>query len=143
MGNIPINGGIFCSTIARQACSMRRCYTCFTVTLGLAALDVLSPALVLAKYQGSAGLKSAFMKPVSLLIGEKLSYLSFSLSAGLGRTGTFIGLDILVDDVQESTQREPQVNVKQCVENMRDQRMKMVQSSVSIKITFIVSTMAS
>ena len=122
---------------------MRRCYTCFTVTLGLAALDVLSPALVLAKYQGSAGLKSAFMKPVSLLIGEKLSYLSFSLSAGLGRTGTFIGLDILVDDVQESTQREPQVNVKQCVENMRDQRMKMVQSSVSIKITFIVSTMAS
>ena len=82
------------------------------------------------------GLKSKLMKLVSLLVGEKLSYLSFSLSAGLGRTGTFIGLDILVDDVLELTQQEPRVNVKRCVENMRDQRIKMVQSSVSIKITF-------
>ena len=115
---------------------MRRCSAC--ITLGLAALGVLLPPLALVPYQGRIGLKSKLMKLVSLLVGEKLSYLSFSLSAGLGRTGTFIGLDILVDNVLESTQREPRVNVKQCVENMRDQRMKMVQSSVSVNTTFIL-----
>ncbi|XP_041352202.1 receptor-type tyrosine-protein phosphatase mu-like [Gigantopelta aegis] len=45
-------------------------------------------------------------------------------SAGIGRTGTFIGLDYLMDEVQDTQV----VNIFQCVRAMRDNRVNMVQT---------------
>ncbi|XP_041347700.1 receptor-type tyrosine-protein phosphatase epsilon-like [Gigantopelta aegis] len=46
-------------------------------------------------------------------------------SAGIGRTGTFIGLDYLVDEAKDTKV----VNIFQCVRKMRDNRVNMVQTS--------------
>ncbi|XP_041379383.1 receptor-type tyrosine-protein phosphatase epsilon-like, partial [Gigantopelta aegis] len=45
-------------------------------------------------------------------------------SAGIGRTGTFIGLDYLVDEAKDTKV----VNIFQCVRKMRDNRVNMVQT---------------
>ncbi|XP_067932758.1 receptor-type tyrosine-protein phosphatase epsilon-like [Watersipora subatra] len=49
-------------------------------------------------------------------------------SAGVGRTGTFIGLDILIDEAHDKSKRVPAVNLMKCVYNMRKQRTKMIQT---------------
>lgn len=49
-----------------------------------------------------------------------------NLSAGVGRTGTFIGLDVLI----ERLQNEQTVNVYDTVIEMRKQRTEMVQGLV-------------
>ncbi|XP_060568867.1 uncharacterized protein LOC132727411 [Ruditapes philippinarum] len=45
-------------------------------------------------------------------------------SAGIGRTGTLIALDILIEEGQD----KDSVNVFECVDNLRTQRVKMVQT---------------
>nr|XP_009862055.1 receptor-type tyrosine-protein phosphatase C-like [Ciona intestinalis] len=45
-------------------------------------------------------------------------------SAGTGRTGAYIGFDILLDEIKS----KDQVNVYRTVLNMRKQRMDMVQN---------------
>ena len=47
-------------------------------------------------------------------------------SAGVGRTGTFITLDMMMQQMRA----EDTLSVCQCVRNLRTQRMKMVQSQV-------------
>ena len=54
-------------------------------------------------------------------------------SAGVGRTGTFIGLDYLLD-CAEATGK---VNVFDCVNFMRQQRVNMVQTIVSYALSLI------
>ena len=47
-------------------------------------------------------------------------------SAGIGRSGSFIALDYLVDQASV----DGYVNVYQCVQNLRHQRVNMVQTQV-------------
>ena len=47
-------------------------------------------------------------------------------SAGVGRTGTFITLDMMMQQMRA----EDTLSVCQCVRNLRTQRMKMVQTLV-------------
>ena len=50
-----------------------------------------------------------------------------SISAGVGRTGTFIAIDILLEQVE----KEKIVDVSRVINKMRHQRMKIVQTAVS------------
>ena len=55
---------------------------------------------------------------------------SFSLySAGVGRSGTFIALDRLLDQ----SEAEGEINIFQCVNDMRKDRVNMIQTVVSTK----------
>ena len=51
-------------------------------------------------------------------------------SAGVGRTGTFITLDMMMQQMKA----ERTLSVYQCVRNLRTQRMKMVQTLVCVPI---------
>ena len=50
----------------------------------------------------------------------------YSFSAGVGRTGTFIALDIMLERIPQTHD----VNVLECVQNMRANRTFMVQTKV-------------
>ena len=52
---------------------------------------------------------------------------AFSLSAGVGRTGTFITIDHILEQVG----REGVVNIPGAITKIRDQRTNMVQTLVS------------
>ena len=54
-------------------------------------------------------------------------FVCFLRSAGVGRTGTFIAVDM----VQEKIENEGLVDISNIIVQMRDQRMKMVQTVVS------------
>ena len=60
---------------------------------------------------------------------EKKGPLLVHCSAGVGRTGTFIALDNLV----EQSRVEHKVNVVKCVSSMRNDRCEMVQSASQYK----------
>ena len=51
----------------------------------------------------------------------------FLCSAGVGRTGTFIALDITLDQMKA----EKTVDIKGTMEKMRERRMNMIQTAVS------------
>jgi protein tyrosine phosphatase len=53
-------------------------------------------------------------------------------SAGVGRTGTFIALDIL----QQMAIKQKSVDIFNCVQRLRNERMLMVQTLV--KMTYIL-----
>ena len=57
----------------------------------------------------------------------QISLALYILSAGVGRTGTFIALDIVLDQVES----ENVVDISGVINNMRHKRMKMVQTQVS------------
>ena len=59
-------------------------------------------------------------------IPNQIYMLCFNFSAGIGRTGTFIGLDYLVEEAIATNK----VDVFQCVRKMRDNRINMVQTPV-------------
>lgn len=64
-----------------------------------------------------------------LVVGRPFKYLLilFSVfSAGVGRTGTFIALDIMLERIPQTHD----VNVYECVQNMRTKRTNMVQTKV-------------
>jgi len=54
-------------------------------------------------------------------------------SAGVGRTGTFIALDILVEQANANKQVHP----LKTVETLRNQRINMVQTKVCLSVTLI------
>ena len=62
----------------------------------------------------------------SVDIPYNYSYTSLT-SAGVGRTGTFIANDIVLEQVE----KEGLVDISAAVTNMRQKRMKMVQTAVS------------
>ena len=50
------------------------------------------------------------------------------LSAGIGRTGVFISLDALLQQVE----REGVIDVQGCIKGLREDRIDMVQQPVSV-----------
>jgi protein-tyrosine phosphatase len=53
-------------------------------------------------------------------------------SAGVGRTGTFIGLDIIIQRIQ----KEKKINIFATVQELRRQRVKMVQTCDQYKLLY-------
>ena len=52
----------------------------------------------------------------------------YIFSAGVGRTGTFIALDVMLERIPQTHD----VNVLECVLNMRTKRTYMVQTKVNM-----------
>lgn len=63
-------------------------------------------------------------------IEDGVKILSKHYSAGVGRTGTLIAIDIALAQAS----KERQVDIPKIVVDMRKQRMKMVQTAVSGKV---------
>lgn len=55
-----------------------------------------------------------------------MMYLFYSFSAGAGRTGCFIVIDIMLD----MAEREGVVDIYNCVRELRSRRVNMVQTEV-------------
>ena len=55
---------------------------------------------------------------------------SLNYSAGVGRTGTFIAIDIAL----EQARKEDVVDINGIVNRMRQQRMKIVQTAVCLPV---------
>ncbi|XP_041346708.1 receptor-type tyrosine-protein phosphatase mu-like [Gigantopelta aegis] len=66
----------------------------------------------------------SFWKQVKKNASQTNGPITVHCSAGIGRTGTFIGLDSLVDEARDTKS----VNVFECVRKMRDNRINMVQT---------------
>lgn len=54
----------------------------------------------------------------------------FCISAGVGRTGTYLALDIVMDHAQH----EKEVNIYAIVKRMREERCCMVQNKVHTQL---------
>ena len=59
---------------------------------------------------------------------------TFLCSAGVGRTGTYIALDITLDQMKA----EKTVDIKGTLEKMRERRMNMIQTGVCVKPSTII-----
>ena len=58
---------------------------------------------------------------------DELTIITTSLSAGVGRTGTFITIDNILDQIS----KENVVDIAGMISKLRQKRMKMVQTMVS------------
>lgn len=56
--------------------------------------------------------------------------ITYILSAGIGRTGTYIAIDVL----SEAGKKHNKINIAEYVRKMRRNRMNMVQTYVNMKI---------
>lgn len=72
--------------------------------------------------------KSLHERCISINIHLKFTINFYRNSAGIGRTATFIAIDILLQHARD----DQVVDVKTCVHNMRKSRAKMVNSAVRI-----------
>ena len=57
--------------------------------------------------------------------------IQYIYSAGVGRTGTYIALENLIQEAHDEKMGAPAVDVFTCVNKLRTQRMNMVQVAVS------------
>lgn len=53
----------------------------------------------------------------------------YNFSAGIGRTGTYIAIDVLI----EAGKTHSKINIAEYVKKMRRNRMNMVQTYVSVR----------
>jgi len=72
----------------------------------------------------------AFRRKVRALCEVAIGPLLVHCSAGVGRSGTFIALDMLLDEVRQSDE----VDVVDVVTHLRRQRMMLVQTKVSTSL---------
>ena len=55
------------------------------------------------------------------------------IGAGVGRTGTYIALENLIQEAHEDQATKPSIDIYDCVTKLRTQRMNMVQTAVGAK----------
>ena len=67
--------------------------------------------------------------PLQNILPHLLTSSTTSSSAGVGRTGTFIALDITLDKMNA----EKTVDIKGTMEKMREKRMYMIQTVVGVR----------
>lgn len=60
---------------------------------------------------------------------------SFFVSAGIGRTGTYIAIDVLY----EAGKKDKNINIAEYVKKMRQNRMNMVQTYVSSNDVYTIN----
>ena len=67
----------------------------------------------------------------------------YCYSAGVGRTGTYIALDMLIEESNKPTVSDSQrdVDIFSCVNHLRKQRVAMVQTHVSLSKLVILCLM--
>ena len=70
---------------------------------------------------------------LSHLYYMKLAYVCFNFSAGVGRSGTFIALDSLLQQAES----EGKIDVYSYVTQMRKQRCNMIQTLVCVTLRLI------
>ena len=73
-------------------------------------------------------------KELVLSIQTFLSFTCYSHSAGVGRTGTLVTIDRVLDQIQQ----EKVVDIAGIVRHLRSQRMKMVQNQVGWWVSYSV-----
>ena len=76
---------------------------------------------------------------LEVLICSKCMLSSFFTSAGVGRTGTYLAIDMQLKKAQLS---QPEIDVFTCVQAMRSRRQNMVQTLVRKSAVCILGTLS-
>ena len=99
------------------------------------------PGLPQESEKGAPSLQGAYDGPLQVSIADPTWMVQVRCcvslcSAGVGRTGTFI----TIDQTLEQVEKEKVVNIAQVINNIRRQRMKMVQTLVCGRLNCIADT---